>query len=277
MIVRLRGVDINYESHRLDRDATALVLIHGFGASLRTWDRVSPALGAHRPWLAVDLKGFGLSGHPRDGKYSLDENAELVVALINHVGLGRVVLIGHSYGGAVTIATAIKLRDRGGVRTDGLVLIDAASYEQRLPFFVEVLRHRITRFLSGMTSVERSTRTVLRALFVDKSLIDDAMVERYAFPRRIAGSDYASTQTAQQILPQSFEAVTTAIRSIDVPTLIIWGDRDNAVPVAFADRLHHDIAGSRKHIVRGVGHMPHEERPEEVLRVMEAFFAELPA
>ena len=174
----------------------------------------------------------------------------------------------------MAITTAARLRERG-TAVAGLVLIDAASYAQRLPFFIEVLRHPITRWLSGLTSVERSSRLVLRALFVDKSRVDGAMVERYARPRRIADSDYAATQTALQILPESFEMVTQAIQSIAVPTQIIWGGRDTAVPAAFAARMHRDIRGSRLEVLPNVGHMPHEECSSEVIRIIQAFLAEL--
>lgn len=277
MIVRLRGTDVNYEAHTAAAAGQpTLVFIHGFGASLRTWDPITRRLGAAYSWVSVDLRGFGLSGHPRDQLYTIDENAAIICELLDHLQLSRVVLIGHSYGGAVAITTAIALRQRPRQVVEGLVLIDAASYEQRLPFFVDALRYRVSRFFSGLTSVESSTRLVLRALFVNKSLVDDAMVERYAFPRRIDGSQYGPTQTALQIVPKSFDAVTAAIRSIDVPTQIIWGQRDNAVPLSFAHRLHCDIRGSRLEVLPRAGHMPHEECPEHVDRIVKGFLATLP-
>lgn len=162
--------------------------------------------------------------------------------------------------------------------SDGLILIDSASYRQRLPFFVSGLRNPIVRWLSHHlgTATSRS-RFVLNSLFADRSLVDAEMVERYAFPLRIGGSGYGCAQTALQILPESFDDVTATLRSIDVPTQIIWGDRDRAVPVAFARRLHDDIRGSRLAVLPGVGHMPHEERPAEALRVIAAFLGSLPA
>ena len=120
------------------------------------------------------------------------------------------------------------------------------------------------------------SRFVLRSLFADKTLVDAALVERYAFPRRIPGANASEAQTARQILPANFDAVTKAIRSLDVPTQIIWGERDNAVPAAFAARLHGDIRGSRVDILPGVGHMPQEERPAEVVRIIDAFTATIP-
>ena len=278
MIARLLGVDINYETHCPDGGASGptLFMIHGFGASLRTWDRIVPDLARTHPIVAMDLKGFGLSGHPTDGRYSIDHNADLAAALIDHLHLSRLVLVGHSYGGAVASVLAIKLRPRSDVKVEGLVLIDAASYEQRLPFFVDVYRYRVLRWLSRYVPITWGSRFVLRSLFADKTLVDAALVERYAFPRRIPGANASEAQTALQILPANFDAVTKAIRSLDVPTQIIWGERDNAVPAAFAARLHGDIRGSRVDILPGVGHMPQEERPAEVVRIIDAFTATIP-
>jgi pimeloyl-ACP methyl ester carboxylesterase len=65
--------------------------------------------------------------------------------------------------------------------------------------------------------------------------------------------------------------VTRIIQSIDVPTLILWGERDRAVPVEFAHRLHKDIRGSQLEILPNAGHIPHEECPERVLAVLAPF------
>lgn len=272
----IRGVPINYE---VDESADAgdrptLVLVHGFAASLRTWDPIAPALTRTHRLLRHDLKGFGRSGRPRGGPYTIAENAAILVELIARERPGRIVLVGHSYGGAVACLAAGMLR----AIVDGLVLIDSASYDQKLPFFISGLRLPVLRWLSPwMGTAAMRSRVVLNSLFVDRSLIDAAIVERYAFPLRRPGGDYGYARTARQILPESFDAVTTTIRSIDVPTQIIWGDRDTAVPFAFARRLHGDIRGSRLAVVPGVGHMPHEERPGEVLRVLGEFLESLPA
>jgi pimeloyl-ACP methyl ester carboxylesterase len=228
--------------------------------------------------LTIDLKGFGLSGHPRDGRYAIDDNVDIVIDLMTQLRLSRVVLIGHSYGGAVAAVVTSRLRASRSSQVDGLVLIDAASYQQRLPFFVGGLRNPILRWLSPfMGSARTRSRVVLNSLFVDRALIDDEIVERYAFPMRIAGSNYGYAQTALQIMPESFEAVTATLRAIDVPTQIIWGEGDRAVPLAFARRLHEDIRGSRLAVIPGVGHMPHEERPGEVMRLLDVFLNGLPA
>lgn len=265
----IRGTDVHYETSRppVDRGQPTMVLIHGFGATLQTWDDVLPRLEAAHPILRMDLKGFGLSGRPRDDAYSVDEQAELVAELVRREAAADVVIVGHSYGGAVAVLACAKL----GPRVRSLVLIDAASYRQRLPFYVEGYRHALTRWGVSIASAPFRSRFVLRRLFVDKTRVSDERVERYAANMRMPGADRAAALVAGQIDAPAFAAVTKAIRETRVPTLIIWGDRDRAVPVAFAHRLHADIPGSHLAILAACGHLPHEERPEETLGILEPF------
>ena len=279
MIVRhprtviIRGTSIHYESSTppVDQGRPTLVLIHGFGATLQTWDDVLPRLEATHPILRLDLKGFGLSGRPADQRYSVEDQADLVADLVRQASPGAVVLVGHSYGGAAAILAERKL---GGL-VRGLVLIDAASYAQRLPFFVTCYRHALTRWAVARASAAFRSRFVLTRLFVDKTRVNEERVERYARAMRMPGSDAASARVAEQILPASFADVTRAIQAIGVPTLVIWGDSDRAVPLRFAHRLHEHIRGSRLAVLHACGHMPHEERPEEVLSILEPFLREL--
>ena len=265
----IRGTSVHYETSRLpvDDGRPTLVLVHGFGATLQTWDDVLPRLEAAHPILRMDLKGFGLSGRPGDDSYSVDEQAEIVAELVRLEAAADVVIVGHSYGGAVAVLACAKL----GPRVRGLVLIDAASYQQRLPFFVTLYRHRITRWAIARASASFRSRFVLRYLFVDRGRVTGERVERYAGAMRLDGSDAASARVAEQIRAADFAEVTRVIRDTRVPTLIIWGDRDRAVPVAFARRLHHDIPGSHLAILPACGHLPHEERPDETLSILEPF------
>lgn len=246
-----------------------LVLIHGFGATLQTWDDVLPALEATHPILRLDLKGFGQSGRPEDGRYSVADQADIVADLVTLEGLSPVVLVGHSYGGAVAILAARALGDRA----TGLVLIDAASYRQRLPFFITCYRHAATKWVTARTPPAWRSWFVLTYLFVNRRRVTAERVERYARAMRVPGADDSSASIAEQIRAADFAEVTRAILELRVPTQIIWGDRDGAVPLRFAHRLHGDIPGSRLAILNACGHMPHEERPDDTLAVVEPFLA----
>ncbi|MBI3042899.1 MAG: alpha/beta fold hydrolase [Betaproteobacteria bacterium] len=124
----LDGVAVNYTSNVKDPEDVTLILIHGFGASLESWHGVHPALSAQFPVVRLDLKGHGFSSKPKHDKYSLDEQARLVTAFINKLGLKRVVLVGHSFGGGVALLTFLQRQDRrASFDIAGLILIGSAG------------------------------------------------------------------------------------------------------------------------------------------------------
>jgi pimeloyl-ACP methyl ester carboxylesterase len=274
-IVRVRGVDINCEISGPDPGTAGLsaVLLHGFGASLQCWSRVLPMLERIYPIVRIDLRGFGFSARPRDERYTLEEQTAIVVDAMKALRLRRVVLAGHSYGGAVACLTCLTAQRDADCRVAGLVLIDSASYPQRLPFFVSNLRHPIARYLAGLTPATWRSMFVLRQIVTDRSQVDDDMVERYAFFMRLPGAGYAFSKVAEQIGAWEKRGIGEAIKAIDVPTLIVWGDEDPSIPVEFAHRLHRDIRGSELHVLPGVGHLPHEERPQEAAALMLQFMS----
>ncbi len=99
-----------------------VVLIHGFGSNLFTWRRSLIRLSASSEVFALDLKGFGLTDKPSDGRYNTQVYSEQVLDLLDHYELDRVVLVGHSMGGAVAIRLALEHPER----IAGLVLVGSA-------------------------------------------------------------------------------------------------------------------------------------------------------
>lgn len=275
---RIREVDINYETNigNSSPGGLTLLLVHGFGASMQSWNDVIPLLSPHHALARLDLRGFGFSGHPRDNRYSLDEQAEIVAAFIDRLRLQRVVLVGHSYGGSVACSAFRKLRERTSGRVVGLVLIDSASYPQKLPSYVSNLRNPLTRFIANtFTTSTWRARYVLKRLFVDKSRIDRERVERYAFFMRVPGAEYSFGEVAEHLALPDAQEVSLTLKSIDVPTLIVWGEKDAAVPLEFARRLHQDVPGSSLEVLPDVGHVPHEERPRQTADVLLRFLSTL--
>jgi pimeloyl-ACP methyl ester carboxylesterase len=271
----VRGVHINCEISGPDAQSAgiAVVLLHGFGASLQCWSRVVPILERTYPVVRIDLRGFGFSAQPRDDQYTLEEQSAIVVEAMKALGLHRVVLVGHSYGGAVACLTCLTLQRDADCPIVGLILIDSASYPQRLPFFVSHLRHPIARYLARLTPATWRSRGVLRQIVCDHSQIDAEMIERYAFFMRRPGADYAFTKVAEQIGAWEKGGIGEAVKTIAVPTLIVWGERDPSIPVEFAHRLHRDIGGSELHVLPDVGHLPHEERPQDTAALIQDFMS----
>jgi pimeloyl-ACP methyl ester carboxylesterase len=200
------------------------------------------------------------------------DQAALVERFIADHHLDRVTLVGHSMGGGVALAVALDLtRQRPGV-LQGLILLDAASFRQRLPFFISQLRWPVVgRVMQSLTSVTVQVRSVLKKVYYDDRLIPDASVEAYAAALRMPGGKYAIRETAKQIVPDDIDALTAGFKTIHVPTLIIWGRYDEIVPLAIGERLHEAMPGSTFEVIDHTGHAPHEETPEAVRPLLEKF------
>ncbi len=256
-------VEINFEV--AGTGALPLLLLHGFGASLEGWRDIQPHLARTFRLYLVDLKGSGLSSKPDDGAYSLKDQAEIVVSFIEHLHLDRFTLIGHSYGGAVALLAYLWLKDRRCAESvRSLVLIDAAAYLQKLPFFISFLRiPLLSRILVDIMPTRWQVRTSLRRAFCEPSKVTPERIERYARFLDLPGARNALLETARLVVPRDSADIMGRIPEITVPTLILWGENDPFIPVASAHRLRRDIAASRLEIIRECGHIPHEEKPSE--------------
>ena len=167
----------------------------------------------------------------------------------------------------------LKLRHKSlAPRIKGLVLIDSASYLQRLPFFIAPLTNPVIRHLMGMlTTPEWRTRYVLTKIFVNKDRVDKSRVERYAYFLRLPGADHAIARAAIEIVPPDAAQLIELLKTIDVPTQVLWGARDSVIPVASAYKLNNDIPNSQLDIIPNSGHVPHEDRPEAAAAIILRF------
>jgi pimeloyl-ACP methyl ester carboxylesterase/phosphatidylglycerophosphate synthase len=272
--VTVRGVPIHYlESRAAVPGEHWLLLIHGFGASTESWHDIAPLLAPEIRIVRVDLRGFGRSGKPRDTLYTLEEQVAIIGELIARLGAGPVILAGHSYGGGVAWISYLRLMTAGrSAEVAGLVLMDAASYPQQLPFFVTSLRSPVPRFLTEwFTTARWRTRFTLERIFVRKERIDEARVERYAKALREPNAEYAIAMVARQVEPPNASALADSIASFDVPALVLWGEDDPVIPVEFAHRLHAALRGSELVIIPGIGHVPQEEDPALTARALVDF------
>jgi len=255
---------LHYEVH--GTGSQPLILLHGFGTSLETWRDVQPLLEKDFRLYLVDLKGFGRS-LKEDGRYAIPDQATAVREFIEEQKLDRVILGGNSFGGGVSLAVA-----QESDRVAALVLIGSASYRQKVPAFIKILTTPILNqlFLKALPA-ELRVKYVLKLAFFDESRIEDERVRRHAATVDLPGSHCACIIAAKQAIPDDMDGFVEKIKTIDVPTLIIWGDHDRIVPVEFASRLHADIRHSEMHIIKNCGHIPQEECPRETASLVRAF------
>ena len=269
------GVRLHYERSGEPRaDRPTLVLVHGFGASHQSWHDVFPILAKYHTTVRVDLKGFGFSDKPDDHNYRPDDQAALLAEFIQKLPDQRVILVGHSYGGGVALKAYFSLKNSGRepVQVVGLVLADAAVFAQDFPFFVSYLRNPWTSFIiESFSTPEWRTQYVLKRIFVDQNSVTTARIHRYAYFLRLNGAERALRRGAEQIDLSDSEEITRRLDTIKVPVLLIWGENDPVISVEHGRTLVSRLPQAELHILPKTGHVPHEERPEQTVQILDVF------
>jgi pimeloyl-ACP methyl ester carboxylesterase len=255
----VKGQFVHYRDEGPKTDPTPLVLIHGTAASLHTWQGWAGALHARKRVITFDLPGFGLTGpftgeYPRDD-YRADNLARFTLDFLDALHVQRFSIGGNSLGGEV----AWRVAAQAPARVDRLILVDATGYAfepEHVPVGFQVARipvfNRISEFLTPRSLVEQSVRDV----YGDPSRVTDALVDRYFEMMTREGNRRALNLRLRQI---ATDLAPERIRTLKLPTLILWGAKDRLVPPANAQHFHADIAGSQLVVLPGLGHVPQEE------------------
>ena len=263
------GVKINYYQAG---QGPPIILLHGFGGCAYSWRFLAPALARDHRVLTIDLKGYGLSAKPEDGKYAISDQADMVAEFIRTRDLRDLVIIGHSMGGAVTLMTYLQVREDQPARVKSLVLIDSAGYPQKMPWFVWLARAPVLGSVGGtLVSPRFATAQVLRKCYYYKDRVTEEQIDTYAYYGSLPGAREAVVATAKQIEPDDVDGLIKQYKTIRVPVLIIWGEEDEVVPLSVGQNFKRDIPGSELVILPTCGHMPPEEEPGETTRLVKEF------
>jgi pimeloyl-ACP methyl ester carboxylesterase len=260
-----------------------ILALHGFGASLDTWKEIEPFLAPHFRVIMPDLLGFGLSAHPRGFGYTAQEQTQALAALIEFVhsefGGRSITLVGHSLGGALALAVYLEFQHRDRHLIDSLVLIDAVGFPQdiRFPLYLSFLRIPVlNRLVLNLFPGTFRSYVVIKHLFLRSEFVDIERVCRYAQFNDVPGGHDALIRTWRQLgNRKDVDAFTARIPGVAAPTLIIWGDRDELVPKAQAERLRSTISTSLPVAFLKAGHLPHEELPAATAELMREFLARM--
>jgi pimeloyl-ACP methyl ester carboxylesterase len=222
--------------------------------------------------VVVDLKGAGRAPKPDDDRYAPEDQAELVLRLVEELDLRRITLVGHSLGGGVSLLTALALTGREPERLERLVIVAGAAYDQRMPPFVRLADYpHLSARLFEVIGARRVVRAVIEQIVHDPSRVDEAQVRGYADPLSTREAVRCLVATARQIRPKALDAVVARYPALDVPTLLLWGRGDRVVPLSIGERLARDLPRARLVVLERCGHLPAEELPEESYAAVERF------
>ncbi|MDO8964566.1 MAG: alpha/beta hydrolase, partial [Coriobacteriia bacterium] len=225
---------------------TAIVLLHGFGASTFSWHTVAGALSERLPVVAFDRPAFGLTERPMTWSgpdpYAPEAQADLTVKLMDRLGIRRAVLIGHSAGGTVAALVAARYPDR----VAAVILEDPAVFNGGPPaFLAPVFRtpqfRRIGPLLSRSLAGQAGT-DFIKSAWHDPSRITAETYEGYRTPLRT--TDWDEALWLLTIAPRPSD-VPGVVRTIRAPVLFMTGDDDRIVPPADTRRAADLVEGSR--------------------------------
>ncbi|WP_232665761.1 alpha/beta fold hydrolase [Pseudonocardia sp. TRM90224] len=238
-------------------DAPALVLLHGFSASGRSWDRIVPSLAARHRVIRIDLLGHGSSAKPTGDGYEIGDQAHRVAAVLDQLGVDRAVVAGHSTGGSVATALAELRGDlvaaivlvNTGPNLDAFIPQGAVNQLLTTPVVGQLLWRFRTESLVRQAAANAVTRDDVE---IPQSVVDDVLGLTYhAF---VATDQAARSYLRQRPLPERLAA-------LGKPLLVLFGDADRRWRSSSAED-YRVVAGVQVEMLPGVGHSPPIEDPQ---------------
>ena len=268
--VALDGMQVHLRDQGPRDDPAPIVLLHGTSASLHTWEGWVAALQNKRRVISLDLPGFGLTGPFLDGDYRMAHYSAFLANVLDLLQVPRAVVAGNSFGGQLAWQFALDHPQR----VERLVLVDAAGYPRNatsIPIGFRLAQIPALAPLMDNLLPRAMIEASLRNVYGDPSQVSDELIDRYFELTLRAGNRQALRQRFTQADGGSGY---TRIAELNVPTLIIWGGRDQLIPPVNAERFQRDIEGSRVVLFDDLGHVPQEEDPARTVAVLQTFLNE---
>lgn len=235
----------------------AIVLLHDIPAGTFAWNNVLPGLvGTKRAVYAIDMLGYGLSDHPWPSDTSVWGHADCLAFLFEQLQLTNIVLVGHGLGGGVAQVLATRLsRDR----VAALVLIDTICYKHSfannwpLPDMKKSQDPDLPQHVTVKDLTAQLRNTLPNGSHEPKRLRD--ALDSYVQPWDSEMGKEMLFQHVRLLIPDYANSVASDLKTLGKPTLIIWGQNDEQMPLAYAQRLHRDIPESHLVIIPDAGHL----------------------
>ncbi len=265
--IEVDGMSVHYRDEGNQNDTIPVILIHGTGASLHTWEGWVQELKAERRVVRMDLPAYGLTGPNPTGDYSADFYAEFINHFLTKLGVKQCVLGGNSLGGGITWATALKYPDK----IMKMILVDAGGYpmtSKSVPIAFQMAKipviKNLFKYVTPRSIIEKSVQNV----YVHQERVTPELVDRYFELSLRAGNRAAFLDRAGKgVQNDNYLKINT----LQMPTLIIWGDKDGLIPIDVAQKFHKDLPHDTLVVFKDLGHTPMEEDAQTTVAVVKEF------
>jgi pimeloyl-ACP methyl ester carboxylesterase len=248
------------------KDAPAVLLLHGFGSSLHTWEPWAQDLATDHRVIRFDLPGSGLTGADPRNDYTDDRATRLIAALLDKLDVQRASVIGNSIGGRI----AWRFAAQNPERVDKLVLVAPDGFAS--PGFEYGKAPAIPTLFRMLPWVlpKAMLRMNLEPAYADPANLRDDVLSRYYDLMRTPGVRAAVIARTEQTV---LEPPEPWLAKVKAPTLLLWGAKDALIPIANAQDYLRLVPGSKLVSFPTLGHVPFEEAPAASLPPVRAFLA----
>jgi pimeloyl-ACP methyl ester carboxylesterase len=246
------------------RDAPAIIMLHGLGGSLHSWQDWAEGLDGDYRVVRFDLPGAGLSDPDPRGDYADERSLQVLAAVMDALSIESATLLGHSMGGRI----AWRFAAREPARVERLVLVAPDGFASpgfeygkapEVPVSMKLMQYVLPKALLVMA---------LKPAYADPAAMTEALQTRYYELMLAPGVRTAMIARMQQTVLQD---PVPMLKTIAVPTLLIWGDSDGMIPVSNAADYQAAMPDVTLEIIAGSGHLPQEEAAAESLAVLRRF------
>jgi pimeloyl-ACP methyl ester carboxylesterase len=264
-MLEVDGLRINFQDSG-PPDAPAVLLLHGFGSSLQTWDAWTPQLSLKFRVIRLDLPGFGLTGESPNKNYSEGQDLATLVGFVNKLKLSSYSVVGHSMGGKMAWSLAAAQPER--VQALVLMAPDGFSPESQwgtkpyeVPAVMGLMKYALPKYF---------VRGFLDAAYADPQWLTDQTLTRYHDMLRAPGVRAAILDRADQTV--STDPIPR-LKQIKAPTLLLWGEQDQMIPSSNAASYAAVLPLAHTVVLPKLGHVLQEEQPEIGLSKVDAFLS----
>lgn len=253
--VSLLGYEHTYYQYLPDVARFEVVGLHGFGNSGRSFRHFATELKAAGVALhAPDLLGFGQTAKPPSG-YSFEQYAQLTLAFCDHLGLKKPVLMGHSFGGMLSLATVLQYPDR----FSGLIMMAPGGFHPLTRWQVLADRRMAYRFMRSPLFSAMVRVSPLRAV-LDTPETMEALLRLYRSHRH---------------LDLDHTGLRPKLPDLAVPSLILWGDQDRILPKFVQNRIQKQLPQAYFHLIHQAGHALLRDQPHATAEAISTWLGHL--
>jgi len=261
--IAIDGMEVHYRDEGYGQP---IILIHGTGASLHTWDNWTEELKKTFRVIRLDLPAYGLTGPHPENKYTIPYYSDFLNKFVDSLKVNNFILAGNSLGGSIAWyyvteneekVVLLSLLNSGGFfsQDKGSPLVFELA---RAPVIKDILRYVTPRFF---------IKNTLKEVYHDESKLTDKKIDTY---RDLILREDNREAFIYRSKNKSVD-YTDRLNEIKIPTQILWGDNDAWIPVENAKLFAEKISNVKVDIMKDTGHIPMEERPEESLKLFVDF------